>query len=327
VPVAIGLVAGVVCPLACSLKWRLRLDDSLDVVAIHLGGGLVGTVIVGLVATRTLNPAGLELDGLIYGGGFTQLGRQTIAAGAVGVYSFVVTLLIGYLITVTIGFRVRPDHEAGGLDLNEHAETGYQLGIGSGRGEDAGPLPPVAELTDAQVRAVERHLERILPRPRRSGPHVQPPPWTGNGARERDRDRLGRLVRAERGVPGAAADVEPGRGEVPPHRGRRLHVGEPVLHAPDEVPDPVRDRRQRDDRGEHAVRPERAGRRGEHAVALRRRQERPRQRRDDRVDGADPGLGEQRGEVGGVPVQNLQPRPRPVQVGDELLVDLHRDVP
>jgi hypothetical protein len=121
--------------------------------------------------------------------GFTQLARQAIAAGAVGLYSFVVTLVIGYLITVTIGFRVRPESEAGGLDLNEHAETGYELGsaTGSGRDEDTGPLPPVAELTDAQVRALERHLERILPLPRRSGTSVAPPPWTGDGARERDR--------------------------------------------------------------------------------------------------------------------------------------------
>jgi Amt family ammonium transporter len=152
--VAIGLVAGVICPLACSLKWRLRLDDSLDVVAIHLGGGLVGTLMVGLFATRAVNSTGLPADGLVYGGGFTQLGRRAIAVGAVGLYPFVVTLVIGYLITVTIGFRVRPESEAGGLDLNEHAETGYELGLGtgSGRGEDTGP----------------------------------PPPRTGNGARERD---------------------------------------------------------------------------------------------------------------------------------------------
>jgi hypothetical protein len=248
--VAIGLVAGVICPLACSLKWRLRLDDSLDVVAIHLGGGLVGTLMVGLFATRAVNSTGLPADGLVYGGGFTQLGRRAIAVGAVGLYPFVVTLVIGYLITVTIGFRARPESEAGGLDLSEHAETGYELGLGtgSGRGEDTGP----------------------------------PPPWTGNGAgagpAAGSPETLGGLVRAERGVPGTAADVEPGRGEVPPHRGRRLHVGEPVLHAPHEVPDPVRDRRQRDDRGEHAVPPERSGGGGEHAVALRRRQERPRQR-------------------------------------------------
>ncbi|MCW0215393.1 MAG: ammonium transporter [Pseudonocardia sp.] len=192
--IAIGLVAGVVCPLACSVKWRLRLDDSLDVVAIHLGGGLVGTLMLGLFATRAVNPGGLETDGLVYGGGFTQLGRQALAAGAVGAYSFVVTLLIGYLITVTIGFRVRPENEAGGLDLNEHAETGYELGGGPGRGEDTGPPAPVAELTDAQVRAVERHLERMLPRPRRySGPVPAPPgaprvppqgpPRTGEGDR------------------------------------------------------------------------------------------------------------------------------------------------
>jgi Amt family ammonium transporter len=65
--VAIGLVAGVICPLACSLKWRLRLDDSLDVVAIHLGGGLVGTLMVGLFATRAVNSTGLPAESTAVG--------------------------------------------------------------------------------------------------------------------------------------------------------------------------------------------------------------------------------------------------------------------
>jgi hypothetical protein len=113
---------------------------------------------VGLFATRAVNPTGLPADGLVYGGGFTQLGRQAIAAGAVGLYSFVVTLVIGYLITVTIGFRVRPESEAGGLDLNEHAETGYELGLGtgSGRGEDTPALLELSWLRSAHVQAYLR---------------------------------------------------------------------------------------------------------------------------------------------------------------------------
>jgi Amt family ammonium transporter len=86
--IAIGAVAGVVCPLAFALKWRLRLDDSLDVVTIHLGGGLVGTLLVGVFATKAVNAAGLNENGLLYGGDITQLRRQAIAAGVVALYSF-----------------------------------------------------------------------------------------------------------------------------------------------------------------------------------------------------------------------------------------------
>jgi ammonium transporter, Amt family len=124
--IAIGVAAGVVCPLACALKWRLRLDDSLDVVAIHLVGGLVGTLLVGVFATSTVNPA-IPSEGLLYGGGWTQIGRQAIAAGVVAGYSFVVTLVLGYLLRSTIGLRVDREDEHGGLDLSEHAETGYDI--------------------------------------------------------------------------------------------------------------------------------------------------------------------------------------------------------
>ncbi|WP_181781221.1 ammonium transporter [Pseudonocardia pini] len=124
--IAIGVAAGVICPLACALKWRLRLDDSLDVVAIHLVGGLVGTLLVGVFATSAVNPA-VPTEGLAYGGGLTQLGRQAIAAGVVAGYSFLATLVIGYLIRFTIGFRVPAQAEKGGVDLYEHAETGYDV--------------------------------------------------------------------------------------------------------------------------------------------------------------------------------------------------------
>ncbi|GAA2866901.1 ammonium transporter [Pseudonocardia halophobica] len=154
--IAIGVVAGVICPLTCALKWRLRLDDSLDVVAIHLVGGLVGTLLVGVFGTTAVNAA-LPADGLVHGGGFTQLGRQAVAAGVVAGYSFVVTLLLGYLIRVTIGFRASAEAEAGGLDLHEHAETGYDVtatrsGVGPEGGADGrvppGPLPVPRHATD-----------------------------------------------------------------------------------------------------------------------------------------------------------------------------------
>jgi Amt family ammonium transporter len=155
--IAIGLAAGVICPLACSVKWRLRLDDSLDVVAIHLVGGLVGTLLVGVFGTTAVNSA-LPTDGLVHGGGLTQLGRQAIAAGAVAGYSFVVTLLLGYLIRFTIGFRASAEAEGGGLDLHEHAETGYDVtaarsGIGPEDDADrrfrAGSVPAPRHALDA----------------------------------------------------------------------------------------------------------------------------------------------------------------------------------
>jgi ammonium transporter, Amt family len=153
--IAIGLAAGVLAPLACSLKWRLRVDDSLDVVAIHLVGGLVGTVLIGVFASRAVNPV-LDHDGLLYGGDATQLVRQLVAAGAVGGYSFVATLLLGYLVRATIGFRVPADAEDGGLDLAEHAETAYELS------NPAAALHDEERLTPAQMRAVERHVEQVL---------------------------------------------------------------------------------------------------------------------------------------------------------------------
>ena len=140
--IAIGAVAGAVCSLAVRLKYRLRLDDSLDVVAVHLVGGLVGTLLVGLFATTAVNPLGA--DGLFYGGGLAVLGRQSVAAFAVLGYSFVVTLLIGLAIKHTIGLRVDAEAEVAGIDEAEHAESGYELsgllrgGHGSGAGAGAG---------------------------------------------------------------------------------------------------------------------------------------------------------------------------------------------
>ncbi|WP_037066713.1 ammonium transporter [Pseudonocardia acaciae] len=130
----IGGAAGVVCALAIKLKYRLGYDDSLDVVALHGVGGLLGTVLLGLFATAKVNPAGA--DGLFYGGGLGQLGRQVVAAAVAMCYAFAVSLLLAWLVRVTIGFRVHGDIEHAGIDEAEHAESGYDLStVGStGRG-------------------------------------------------------------------------------------------------------------------------------------------------------------------------------------------------
>ena len=120
----LGALAGVLCALAVGLKYRWGYDDSLDVVGVHLVGGLVGTIGVGFLATAAA-PAGV--DGLLYGGGVDQLWRQVVGAFSVLAFSFVATLAIGYLLQRTIGFRIDEEDEVTGIDLVVHAETGYDL--------------------------------------------------------------------------------------------------------------------------------------------------------------------------------------------------------
>ena len=131
----IGLIAGVLCALAVGLKYKLKYDDSLDVVGVHLVGGLVGTLLIGFLATEAA-PAGV--NGLLYGGGADQLGKQAIGAFAVLFYSLILTSIIGYLIKVTMGFRVSEEVEISGVDLEEHAESAYELGDSGGGGVFAG---------------------------------------------------------------------------------------------------------------------------------------------------------------------------------------------
>ena len=132
--VVLGLVAGALCALAVGLKYRFGYDDSLDVVGVHLVGGLVGTIGVGFLATAAA-PAGV--DGLLYGGGADQLWRQAVGAVAVLAFSFVVTLLIGVVLQKTVGFRIDDEDEVTGIDLVVHAETGYDLHAASGASRQA----------------------------------------------------------------------------------------------------------------------------------------------------------------------------------------------
>jgi Amt family ammonium transporter len=133
--VLLGLVAGCACALAVGLKYRFKVDDSLDVVGVHLVGGLVGCLFVGLFGTSRVAAAGsVSADGLFYGGGFGLLGKQALGAFVVLAFSFLVTLVIGFGIERTIGFRVHEDDEAGGIDVAEHAEGGYDLAPTAGTG-------------------------------------------------------------------------------------------------------------------------------------------------------------------------------------------------
>jgi Amt family ammonium transporter len=132
---ALGLIAGVLCALAVGLKFKLGYDDSLDVVGVHLVGGLVGTLLIGFLATSDA-PAGV--DGLFYGGGAGQLWSQTFAALAVMVYSFIVAFVIAKVIAMTMGFRVQEDDEVSGVDTAIHAEVGYEFGSSGGSGSYMG---------------------------------------------------------------------------------------------------------------------------------------------------------------------------------------------
>jgi Amt family ammonium transporter len=122
--VVIGIIAGVLCSLAVSLKYVFGFDDSLDVVGVHLVGGIWGSLAIGLFGSTAVNSVGL--DGLFFGGGFDLLGKQAYGVAFVGVYSFLMTLLIGIVIEKTIGFRVTKEVEQEGIDLIEHAESAYE---------------------------------------------------------------------------------------------------------------------------------------------------------------------------------------------------------
>jgi Amt family ammonium transporter len=123
-PVIIGLIAGVVCYLALSLKTKFGFDDSLDVIAVHLVGGILGAILLGFFADTKVNSLGF--DGIFFGGGADLLIDQLVALGATIVFSFVVTWIIAKAIDATIGLRVNTEDEQVGLDQSQHAESAYQ---------------------------------------------------------------------------------------------------------------------------------------------------------------------------------------------------------
>ncbi|MFC6012834.1 ammonium transporter [Nocardia lasii] len=130
----IGVIAGAACALAVGLKFKFGYDDSLDVVGIHLVGGVIGTVLIGLVGTAEAPTAA---DGLFYGGGFDVLWRQVVGAFAVLAYSLVVAAIIALAIKATIGLRASAEEEASGMDDSEHAETAYDFAAVSGTARSA----------------------------------------------------------------------------------------------------------------------------------------------------------------------------------------------
>jgi Amt family ammonium transporter len=162
--IGIGAIAGVLCCAAVGLKYRLGYDDSLDVVALHLVGGLTGTILIGFFGFD--HGAGTQ-RGLFYGGGLDLLGKQIVAALAVMGYSLAVSLLLALFVKKVHGFRVSTEVEVAGIDEHEHAETAYSFTSALGArispmmagsavsGSTGGPPGPPIERQPAGVRGEE----------------------------------------------------------------------------------------------------------------------------------------------------------------------------
>jgi Amt family ammonium transporter len=125
----LGMIAGAVCLLAVQVKYRLGYDDSLDVVGVHFVGGVIGTVYLGFFATAAVN-AGVAHEGLFYGGGLGQLGRQALGVVAATAFSFTATYLLARAVNAVLPLRVSIEDEVTGLDQALHSESAYDFGSG-----------------------------------------------------------------------------------------------------------------------------------------------------------------------------------------------------
>ena len=139
--IAIGAIAGIVCFLAVQLRTRSALDDSLDVVAVHGIGGLWGALATGIfivAASESGGSTAAEVQGLLHGGTFEQLGRQAAGVAIVAPFSFIVSFIILKALDLTVGVRVSEEDEVSGLDVSQHGERGYIFG-------GAGPVLGIPE--------------------------------------------------------------------------------------------------------------------------------------------------------------------------------------
>jgi ammonium transporter, Amt family len=137
--ILIGLVAGVVCFYAVNLKSRIGYDDSLDVVGVHLVGGIVGALLTGILASTAVNA---------FEGGMVQVGKQAIGVAATLGFSFLATLAVLKIVDVLVGLRVTEEHEVTGLDLSQHSEVGYTF-VDRG-GQVAGTPSPAVTVPEAE---------------------------------------------------------------------------------------------------------------------------------------------------------------------------------
>ncbi|MFJ9208006.1 ammonium transporter [Streptomyces sp. NPDC102264] len=142
----IGVVAGAVCSWAVSLKFKLGYDDSLDVVGVHLVGGVIGTLLVGVLATGGV-------------GGLSQLGKQAVGAFAVMAYSFVVSWILAKIVDATIGFRASEDDETSGVDMAYHAESAYDFSAVGGSPSGRSSVAAASQAENAAVAAKTKKVD------------------------------------------------------------------------------------------------------------------------------------------------------------------------
>ncbi len=188
--VGLGLAAGAACCVFVDLKYKFGFDDSLDVVGVHLGGGLIGTLALGFIAL----PADGAAGGLFYGGGLHQLIAQTVAVLITVTLSGLATAVVGLAIHKTMGFRVSHEAELAGVDRSEHAETAYEFdGLAHSRFNPFGhhvhthhqtparPMPVGASAPHAAVSSAVPAVPSAVPvgasavPAGASAPHGQPP--------------------------------------------------------------------------------------------------------------------------------------------------------
>ncbi|MCG8964653.1 ammonium transporter [Streptomyces sp. CL12-4] len=149
--IAVGAIAGVLCAMAVGLKYKFGYDDSLDVVGVHLVGGIAGSLLVGFFAS---GKGQSDVQGLFYGGGLDQFWKQCAGVFAVLAYSLVVSAVLAFALDRTIGMRVPEDDEVTGIDQAEHAETAYDFsGAGGGAARTAAPAATAA--AQAQSKKVD----------------------------------------------------------------------------------------------------------------------------------------------------------------------------
>ena len=149
--IAVGLIAGVLCAMAVGLKYKFGYDDSLDVVGVHLVGGVIGSLLIGFFAT---GGGQSDVAGLFYGGGLDQFWKQCAGVFGVLAYSLIASAILALLLDKTIGMRVSEDEEIAGIDQAEHAETAYDFsGAGGGAARTAATPAPVAAAESKKVDA------------------------------------------------------------------------------------------------------------------------------------------------------------------------------
>lgn len=120
----IGAVGGIIVVFAVVFFDKIRIDDPVGATSVHLANGVFGTICVGLFAKEGVTSMS-TVNGLFYGGGFSQLGTQLLGVLAVAVFVFPVSMLVWYLLKKTMGIRVTLEEEITGLDIGEHGNTAY----------------------------------------------------------------------------------------------------------------------------------------------------------------------------------------------------------